>query len=108
MRRHYYLAMKHGYGFKPIAIRKMKRINNMSAPSEACDLQSVKVRHRKSQASPPARLCGMTARRRTGNRRRYPLATAVWARFIRLETKNDSPRELLLKRVIVFGVKGDQ
>jgi hypothetical protein len=27
------------------------------------------------------------------------------ARFIRLETKNDSPRELLLKRVTVFGVK---
>ena len=29
------------------------------------------------------------------------------ARFIRLETKNDSPRELLLKRITVFGVKGD-
>jgi len=27
------------------------------------------------------------------------------ARFIRLETNNDSPRELLLKRVTVFGVK---
>ena len=27
------------------------------------------------------------------------------ARFIRLETSNDSPRELLLKRVTVFGVK---
>jgi ADP-ribose pyrophosphatase YjhB (NUDIX family) len=26
------------------------------------------------------------------------------ARFIRLETKNDSPRELLLKRVTVFGI----
>ncbi|MCX6872758.1 MAG: alpha-L-fucosidase [Verrucomicrobia bacterium] len=27
------------------------------------------------------------------------------ARFIRMETNNDSPRELLLKRVTVFGVK---
>ena len=27
------------------------------------------------------------------------------ARYIRLETNNDSPRELLLKRVTVFGVK---
>ena len=27
------------------------------------------------------------------------------ARYIRLETKNDSPRELMLQRVAVFGVK---